>query len=278
MRLVSFASVLMMMVVAIVSSNLRAAAAEVVVPGPSAQGAESAESAVGDASVAVVAGAAREPSAVDVDVAAVVSGFNLARYREFIRKADWVNRVEPKLVYNPRFYQAQKLTLRYQGFAQGRLAQPFYRVFLRPAKNVQLSQVSDVFFQLSREASSLSQSLLPHVESHVALIEDLQYKKSYVARYNQILSSIFPRPDGALSDYKVFDCDYTSQPTNALWFMVNALIILDDYADVLFGEEWAVERRRILSTEGLLDVEQIRRIVSPGLVLSWDRRTLSWGR
>ncbi|MGZ3694429.1 MAG: hypothetical protein ACXWQO_09610 [Bdellovibrionota bacterium] len=186
-----------------------------------------------------------------------------AEYRQFIKMAGEVSRKEPELINQPNF--DQKFTLRYQRYSGSQEAVPFKMIFSVAPESVKLEQIARAYVKYGKEASALSEQLLPFVREHVSMFTDTNYAASYSGRYNQVLQTLFPDESGKLKKFSVFDCDYTTQPTDAFWYQVHAMRILDHFGTALYGRAWEKKRDELMLKNKIHTVEEMRLAVEPGL-------------
>lgn len=79
------------------------------------------------------------------------------------------------------------------------------------------------------------------------------------------MRSMLPRADGSFSDYRMHDCDYVSQPLNALWYALNVSMLIDEYAQAVFPETWPPVRERAARDKRLKPLDEYRRRLEAGV-------------
>lgn len=196
-----------------------------------------------------------------------------AEYRAFIKMGERVSRQEPELVSNPSF--DQKFTLKYQRYGGSQEVTAFKLVFVVPANAVKLEQLAKTYVKYAKEASGLSEDLPVFVKNHISMITDAAYARKYQAKYHDVLGSLFPGADGALKEFQVFDCDYVTQPTDALWYTVHASRLLDRYGQTIFGKEWEEKRKALEAEHKIKSIEEMRALVEPLAAPSGQARSRS---
>ena len=114
-------------------------------------------------------------------------------------------------------------------------------------------------------ASELSKTYFGHITDHRAMFTDAAFDQAYMKRFNEALGSMFPDESGKLPEFRPLDCDYTSQPTNALWFSVNAMRLLDQYGIAIYGADWERRRNELEKSRQIDTFNQIKDRISKGL-------------
>lgn len=191
------------------------------------------------------------------------------RSKDLLALATRVGLNEPFLYSVPQFASEQEWTLTYQGFVRSELnAGEFKRLFVLPAKAVRVDQIAKAYVKYAKIASRLVTEVFDHVELHRRMYVDIGDDKLYVTKFNSALATMLPDSEGDIVEFKQLDCDYVSQPTDALWFSANAMIVIDDYGQALFGARWEALREEARRAGGLLSREEIRQAVEKGLPYS----------
>ena len=184
--------------------------------------------------------------------------------RLFLLMADRVNHEEPTLISNSSFRGAQDWSLKYQRYAGSTEAGEFKRLFVVPSSAVSLKQLGNAFTKYGQGASLLSGELIPQVRGHLAQISDESYLTLYKTKYHGVLKTIFLDDNKKLQEFKVFDCDYTTQPTDALWYMIHAVQLIDDYGFALYGTEWIQLRDELRKKNQIKTISDIQRDIESG--------------
>lgn len=187
----------------------------------------------------------------------------LADYRAFSKMVTRVLHEEPTLVQNSNF--DQRLTLKYQRYANSQDATQLRMIFSVAPGGVKLDQFAKVYAKYGKELTSLSDELPIYVRGHIAMITDADYAAKYRRHYAEVEKTIFTAADGKLAEFKVFDCDYTTQPTNALWYLEHSLELLDRYATALYGEAWETKREELRQKNQIRTPAEVRGAFEAGL-------------
>lgn len=184
----------------------------------------------------------------------------------FIKMADQINLHEPTLYPDDKFADAQRWTLQYQRFVGDiRKSGEFRRIFLMPPKAVRFEQLEKAFVKYGAISSTLSDEIIPKVAEHRLMFTDEVEGELYAKKYNKVLATLLPESNGQIKRYQQFDCDYVTQPTNALWFSTNAMVLLDEYGTSLFGEKWTVRKKALMEKHKIKSLVEIHQILDPGL-------------
>lgn len=184
--------------------------------------------------------------------------------RQFLRMANRVVQQEPTLYDDPQFAEFQKLTMKYQRYITSQAAGDFRRLWVVPPNTLRLETVLKSYVKYAAEARDLSAQLVPFVEFHLSLLLDPQYGREYQEQYRQVLASLWPDPEDHLQEFIVFTCDYTTQPTDGLWFVVHAMRLSDELGESLFHEKWVDARNEMMRESQLLSLPEIKLRVGEG--------------
>jgi hypothetical protein len=182
-------------------------------------------------------------------------------YKQFMAMAGRVARQEPELISNPTF--DQKLTMKYQRYGGSQEVTQFKMIFSVAPSAVKLDRLAKAYLKYANEANSLSDELPVFVKNHLAMITDADYAASYKKRYEEVLKTLFPDSNGKLREFKVFDCDYVTQPTDGLWYTVHAMRLLDEYGTSLYGLAWETKRDALVREHKLRSMAEMQSLVAP---------------
>lgn len=189
------------------------------------------------------------------------------RVGQFLRMADKVAMSEIELPRSEKFSEVQAWTLRYQKYPNSREAGDFRRLFVLPPKVVKLAQLQSAFVKYGKESTELAQNLIGNVNQHISMFTLEEKRKDYIGKYRRVLDTMFPNADSSLQEFSVFDCDYTSQPTNAFWYTMQATRFIDEYGESLYGEEWKKARDQLVDKHHIMSMKEMRSAVSKDALL-----------
>lgn len=178
--------------------------------------------------------------ASDVNCSVAAAGGQRAEWqawRGFLAEAREHARFEHVLPPNSdrEILRLQKWTKGYEGYTakqanSGPLVQYYYRRGLK--RDPELSELRDLYAVFYKKAAQEIPVLLHQFAIHRGMILDPVYAEDYGRRFQTTLRSIVS------GRYQAFDCDYLNQPTNALYFDLNALRVIEDLGRARFGACW----------------------------------------
>jgi hypothetical protein len=184
-----------------------------------------------------------------------------ANARQFLAMATRVNNQETELPINSKFASYQAWTLKYQKYAGSNEAGDFRRVFVVPSSVVTLAQLRAAYVKYGKEATTLSEELLPKVHEHISMFTEDRLKADYISKFRGVMDGLFPDDQGGLREFQVFDCDYTSQPMNAFWYTMHATRLLDQYGTALFGWKWHEAREELRQKQKIKTIDEMRKAI-----------------
>ncbi len=167
----------------------------------------------------------------------------------FTRVAEVVNRNEPQLIPNSQFASMQEWTLSLQGYSS-RHTPEYKRLLIGPPASANRRWFENAYRRFAGDAHRIHAELPGHLATHRSMFTDAEHDRLYMEKYDRALATMRYDAATGTSRYQGHDCDYLAQPVNALWFSLNASLLIEDYAVLLWGTDWLATRQRILSEGG----------------------------
>lgn len=186
--------------------------------------------------------------------------------RSFFSKAQSIVYAEPHLISNSKFREFQAWTLSHQGYVSKELSGGPLKLVYIYSNASSLDRLEQAFAKYARDADIVSKDYKDHISLHRSMFTSASFDKSYMEKFHKALDTMFPNENGARLDFSQMDCDYTSQPTNKIWYAVNAMYLIDRFGLSIFGEKWLERKKKI---QGLPSIEEIQARVTgelPGAV------------
>lgn len=164
----------------------------------------------------------------------------------FRSAAEVVHRNEPYLYPNPAFRDFQRFTLRYQRYI-GANRNAFARQLFGSPRSLHRATFEKVYRGFVLDAATLWAALPDHVALHRSMFTHAEQDRRWSGKLDLAYRTMVQVDAPAVPPYRWHDCDYLSQPLNALYFALNAALHLDRYAAAGWGAEWGARRAAIHS-------------------------------
>jgi hypothetical protein len=167
----------------------------------------------------------------------------------FVKESAKIKRAQPYL-YMSEFVAADNnivsFTRKYQGYpGKIRLIRN-----LLTTPGMQMFYYKNTYKQVAKALSDIWSRFPENISFHVNENGDPDNQKRWIELTKRSMDGMMPDgyyPGMVFPKYQLHDCDYITQPLNALRYLLNGLFLLDQAALCRFGDSWTNYRNQVNS-------------------------------